>query len=78
LKIDERVEKRQIARTREVRRKRSAKRVKSRIDALKDASLSNTNLMPLLLDAVREYTTLGEICDTLRETMGTYTDPAMF
>jgi methylmalonyl-CoA mutase N-terminal domain/subunit len=78
LKIDEHVEKRQIARTREVRRKRSAKRVKSRIDALKDASLSNTNLMPLLLDAVREYATLGEICDALRETMGTYTDPAMF
>ena len=78
LKIDEHVEKRQIARTREVRRKRSAKRVKSRIDALKGASLSNTNLMPLLLDAVREYATLGEICDALRETMGTYTDPAMF
>jgi methylmalonyl-CoA mutase N-terminal domain/subunit len=34
--------------------------------------------MPLLLDAVREYATLGEICDALRETMGTYTDPAMF
>ena len=78
LKIDESVEKRQIERTREVRRKRNAKRVKSRIDALKDASLSNTNLMPLLLDAVREYATLGEICDALRETMGTYTDPAMF
>jgi methylmalonyl-CoA mutase N-terminal domain/subunit len=78
LKIDEGVEKKQVARTREVRRKRSAKQVKSRIDALKDASLSNTNLMPLLLDAVREYATLGEICDALRETMGTYTDPAMF
>jgi len=78
LKIDENVEKRQIARTREVRRKRNAKRVKSRIDALKDASLSKTNLMPVLLDAVREYATLGEICDALRKTMGTYTDPAMF
>ncbi len=78
LKIDESVEKRQIERTREVRRKRNAKRVMSRIDALKDASLSNTNLMPLLLDAVKEYATLGEICDALRETMGTYTDPAMF
>ncbi|HSL92570.1 MAG TPA: methylmalonyl-CoA mutase family protein [Candidatus Limnocylindrales bacterium] len=78
LKIDEDVEKRQVARTREVRRKRSAKRVKSRIEALKEASLSGTNLMPVLLDAVREYATLGEICDALRETLGTYTDPAMF
>ncbi|HEY7528922.1 MAG TPA: methylmalonyl-CoA mutase family protein [Candidatus Deferrimicrobiaceae bacterium] len=78
LKVDERVEKMQVARTQEVRRKRSAKRVKSRLEALKEASLSTANLMPLLLDAVREYATLGEICDSLRETMGTYTDPAMF
>ena len=78
LKIDEDVEKKQVARTREVRRKRSAKRVKSCLKALREASLSSTNLMPLLLDATREYATLGEICDVLRETMGTYTDPAMF
>ena len=78
LKIDEDVEKKQVARTREVRRKRSAKRVKSCLEALREASLSSTNLMPLLLDATREYATLGEICDVLRETMGTYTDPAMF
>ncbi|MBI5419119.1 MAG: methylmalonyl-CoA mutase family protein [Deltaproteobacteria bacterium] len=78
LKIDESVEKKQVARTQEVRRKRSAKRVSARLDALKEASLSKANLMPLLLDAVREYATLGEICDALRETMGTYTDPAVF
>jgi methylmalonyl-CoA mutase N-terminal domain/subunit len=78
LKIDEDVEKKQVARTREVRRKRNAKRVKSRLETLREASLSNTNLMPLLLDAAREYATLGEICDVLRETMGTYTDPANF
>ena len=78
LKIDEAVEKRQVARTREVRRKRNSKKVTSCLDALKEASLSNANLMPLLLDAAREYATLGEICDALRETMGTYTDPAMF
>jgi methylmalonyl-CoA mutase N-terminal domain/subunit len=78
LKIDEDVERRQIARTREVRRKRNAKRVKSCIGALKEASLSSANLMPVLLDSVKEYVTLGEICDALRETLGAYTDPAMF
>jgi methylmalonyl-CoA mutase N-terminal domain/subunit len=78
LKIDKEVERKQVARTREVRRKRNAKRVVSRIDALKDASLSRTNLMPVILDAVRDYVTLGEICDAFRETMGTYTDPAMY
>ncbi|HSL99051.1 MAG TPA: methylmalonyl-CoA mutase family protein [Candidatus Limnocylindria bacterium] len=78
LTIDKEVEQTQIARTREVRRKRNARRVASRIDALKDASLSRVNLMPVILDAVREYVTLGEICDAFRETMGTYTDPAMY
>ncbi len=78
LKIDREVERKQVARTREVRRKRNAKRVASRIDALKDASRSRTNLMPVILEAVRDYVTLGEICDAFRETMGTYSDPAMY
>jgi methylmalonyl-CoA mutase, N-terminal domain len=79
LKIDYRVEKRQVARTKEVRRKRSAKNAQRCLSALKEASLDpKVNLIPLLVDAAREYVTLGEMCDTLRETMGVYTDPAMF
>ena len=67
-----------IDRSREVRRKRDARKVKACIGRLKDASLSDTNVMPVILEAVREYVTLGEICDAFRETMGTYTDPAYF
>jgi methylmalonyl-CoA mutase N-terminal domain/subunit len=78
LTIDKEVERKQVARTREVRKKRNAKRVASRIDALRDAALSRTNLMPVILEAVKEYVTLGEICDAFRETMGTYTDPAIY
>ncbi len=78
LKIDKAVEKRQVARTRQVRARRNGKRVRARVDDLKQAALSGTNLMPVLLAAVREYVTLGEICDAFRETMGTYSDPAMF
>jgi methylmalonyl-CoA mutase N-terminal domain/subunit len=79
LRIDDGVEKRQIARTREVRRKRNARKAQACVNALKDASLApDVNLMPLLVDAAREYVTLGEMCDALRETMGVYTDPAMF
>ena len=79
LKIDDRVEKRQVARTKEVRRKRSAKNAQRCLSALKQGSLDpKVNLMPLLVEAAREYVTLGEMCDTLRETMGVYTDPAMF
>ncbi|MGB7630659.1 MAG: methylmalonyl-CoA mutase family protein, partial [Candidatus Deferrimicrobium sp.] len=79
LKIDERVEKRQVARTKEVRRKRNANKARTSLSALKKGSLTqNVNLIPLLVDAARAYVTLGEMCDTLRETMGVYTDPAMF
>ena len=78
LKIDPEVERKQVARTREVRRKRNGKRVGQCLDRLKDASRSTENLMPVILEAVREYVTLGEICDAFRETLGTYSDPAMF
>jgi methylmalonyl-CoA mutase N-terminal domain/subunit len=79
LRIDDGVEKRQVARTRDVRRKRNARKAQACINALRDASLApDVNLMPLLVDAAREYVTLGEMCDALRETMGVYTDPAMF
>jgi methylmalonyl-CoA mutase, N-terminal domain len=77
LKIDSEVERRQVARTREVRRRRDNRKVRACLSRLKDASLEGANLMPVILDAVRAYATLGEICDALRETMGTYSDPAV-
>jgi methylmalonyl-CoA mutase N-terminal domain/subunit len=79
LKIDRNVEKRQVARTQEVRRKRNRKRSASALDALKEGSLDPAqNLMPLLVETAREYVTLGEMCDALRETLGVYTDPANY
>jgi len=79
LKVDPGVERRQIARTREVRRRRSRRRAAAALDALREGSLDRTrNLMPVLVDAAREYVTLGEMCDALRETLGAYTDPAVY
>jgi len=79
LRVDDSVERKQVARTREVRRKRNSRKAQACLSALQEASrTSKTNLMPLLVDAAREYVTLGEMCDALRETMGVYTDPAMF
>jgi methylmalonyl-CoA mutase N-terminal domain/subunit len=79
LKIDRAVEERQVARTREVRRKRNRARAAAALDTLKEASLdASRNLMPCLVDAAREYVTLGEMCDALRETLGVYTDPAVY
>jgi methylmalonyl-CoA mutase N-terminal domain/subunit len=43
---------------------------------LKRAAEGAENTMPRLLDAVRAYATLGEICDALRSVFGTYTETA--
>jgi methylmalonyl-CoA mutase, N-terminal domain len=43
-----------------------------RLAALKSAASSSVNVMPLILDAVRAYASVGEICNTLREVFGEY------
>jgi len=40
------------------------------LQAIKEAATSNTNLMPLVIEAVENYCTLGEISDTLRSVFG--------
>ena len=49
--------------------------VQARLAALQAAAKGSDNLMPLILDAVRVYATLGEICDTLRGVFGEYQAP---
>jgi methylmalonyl-CoA mutase, N-terminal domain len=47
-------------------------RVQNTLSNLREASKSDTNLMPFILDSVRSYATLGEICGVLREEFGEY------
>jgi methylmalonyl-CoA mutase N-terminal domain/subunit len=42
--------------------------------ATKPGQLSSANTMPFILDCVRAYATVGEICAALRDVMGTYTE----
>ena len=46
--------------------------VRRTLDALKDGTRGTANTMPLLLDCVRAYATVGEMCDALREVWGEY------
>ncbi|MEM7480106.1 MAG: methylmalonyl-CoA mutase family protein [Acidobacteriota bacterium] len=48
------------------------------LDALKTGAAGTDNTMPLLLDCVRAYCTVGEISDALRDVFGTYEEPAVF
>lgn len=72
LKMDEDGEKRHLKRLNRVRRERSAGDVEERLRELKHAAQGTENLMPYILEAVRSYATLGEICGVLREIFGEY------
>jgi len=77
-KMDPEIERRQLERLREVKEMRNGQKVKKHLEKLRRAAEGEDNLMPFIIDAVREYATLQEICDVFREVFGTYTDPGMF
>jgi methylmalonyl-CoA mutase N-terminal domain/subunit len=77
LRIDPKLEAEQVARVREVRRKRDQARCSKSLSALKKAAAGSDNLMPYILEAVRAYSTEGEIMNTLIEVFGIYTEQAV-
>jgi methylmalonyl-CoA mutase N-terminal domain/subunit len=62
----------------EVRGRRDRGAVERTLDALKRGAAGDANTMPLLLDCVRAYCTVGEMSDALRDVFGTYEEPAVF
>jgi methylmalonyl-CoA mutase N-terminal domain/subunit len=85
LYIDESVARQQSIKLKTLRARRSNDDVRRALDALKKAagqeptsgtsgSISPANTMPHIVDAVRSYATVGEICEALREVYGTYTE----
>jgi methylmalonyl-CoA mutase N-terminal domain/subunit len=72
LYIDETAADKQLAKLEELKRRRDASAVQRTLDALKAGASSNANTMPLLVDAVRAYATIGEMCDALRDVWGEY------
>ena len=88
LYIDETVARHQSAKLKALRTRRSNNEVRRALNALKHAAgqdakvefngnVSPANTMPYILDAVRAYATVGEICDALREVYGTYTEASV-
>jgi methylmalonyl-CoA mutase, N-terminal domain len=72
MKIDPEVEDNQVKNLRELKAKRDNKKINEALGTLKDAASGSTNLMEPILAAVREYATLGEICNVLRGVFGEY------
>lgn len=72
LKINPAVEKEQIRRTKEFKKHRNKEKISKTLEQLRKACKGNENLMPFILDAVKEKATIGEISDVLRKVFGTY------
>ena len=72
------IEQRQLRRLCEVKETRDNQKVRELLQEIRKASQNGENLMPHIIDAVREYTTIQEICDVWRDIFGTYTDPGYF
>ncbi|KYC47180.1 MAG: methylmalonyl-CoA mutase [Candidatus Methanofastidiosum methylothiophilum] len=72
LKVNSEVEKIQIEKLKKLRSKRNNDKVKDLLEQIEDTARTNKNLMPLILEAVKEYATIGEISDSLRKVFGEY------
>ena len=88
LYIDESIAEQQSAKLKALRQARSKEEIQRRLESLKKAAaqqptggsggaVSSANTMPYLIDAVRAYATVGEICQALREVYGTYTESSV-
>jgi methylmalonyl-CoA mutase N-terminal domain/subunit len=69
------IEERQLKRLREVKQMRNSTKVRECLDQIRKASQDKGNLMPPIINAIREYVTLQEICDVWRDIFGRYADP---
>ncbi|MFA4915584.1 MAG: methylmalonyl-CoA mutase family protein [Syntrophales bacterium] len=78
VEIDDSVEKEQIKRLNSVRRRRDHRAVRRCLDDLKNACKRGDNVMPFCIEAVKNLTTVQEICDVYREVYGEYRDPGYY
>ncbi len=77
LKIGSEYQERQCGRLQKLKARRDGEKVSQSLDALKKAMRAGDNSFPFLLDAVKSYATMGEICDAMREVWGAYRENAV-
>ena len=76
LVIDDSVARHQVKKLEELRQKRDNAVVQRALESLCSAAATDANLMPFILECVRAYATVGEMCEVLRKVFGTYEEPA--
>jgi methylmalonyl-CoA mutase N-terminal domain/subunit len=78
LRIDESVEPTQLRNLAKVKAGRDAAKLHAALAAVREAARGGGNLMPPIIESAKAYASEQEICDVLREELGTYSDPAEF
>jgi len=78
LRVDEAVQQTQRQDLAEVKAGRDRTQLAAALAAVREAARGTDNLMPPIIDAAKVYASEQEICDVLREELGTYSDPAEF
>ena len=78
LKVNPAVRITQIENLKKLKSERYGSKVEKSLTALKKGAQGDDNLMPLILESVKAYATLGEICDVLKEVFGEYGQPTSF
>ena len=76
LTIDKFVEEGQRARSEELKKQRDHDKAMRALDRIRGGTRDGVNLVPLIIDGLKDRITLGEISDVFREEYGVYTDPA--
>lgn len=78
LRVDLSVGERQVAKLAKMKAERDQAKVAALLQTVREAAQSDANLMPVFVDAVKEYVTLGEICGVLRDVFGEYKQQIVF
>jgi methylmalonyl-CoA mutase N-terminal domain/subunit len=78
LELDEALERIQIEKTQRIKAERDNKKVRDCLDKLGEACESGKNVMNPIVDAVKAYATLQEVCDVFRAAFGEYRDPGIY
>ncbi len=78
LKIDDKVASEQLENLKRVKIERNNEKVREALKKLKEAARGTENLMPFIIDAVREYASIGEIIAILKDVFGIYREDSIF
>ncbi|TFG16051.1 MAG: methylmalonyl-CoA mutase [Promethearchaeota archaeon] len=77
-KHDAKIEEKIIDNLKKLKSKRNEELIQEKLDELRNIACSQENIMPIIIELVKEYATIQEICDILRELFGIYKCPEIF